>query len=116
MGILPNSKQEKINSSAAKRRSTQFDFGNINKLSNTGTVGFSAFRDNDTSAKRSKSKKKSNGNVGMMEDSDDDDDDDNGVKMEEVDDKDDPNKTLSTEDAKFQGELADGVGRIKVRL
>lgn len=53
----------------------------------------------------------------MMEDSDDDDDDDNrGVKMEEMDDKDDPNKTLSTEDAKFQGELADGVGRIKVRL
>ncbi|THV55720.1 hypothetical protein BGAL_0004g00420 [Botrytis galanthina] len=115
MGILPNSKQEKINSSAAKRRSTQLDFGNIGKLSNTGTVGFSAFRDNDTSAKRSKSKKKSNGNVGMMEDSDDEDDDDNGVKMEEVDDKDDPNKTLSTEDAKFQGELADGVGRIKLK-
>lgn len=51
----------------------------------------------------------------MMEDSDEDDDDDNiAVKMEDVDEKDDSHKTLSTEDAKFQGELADGLGRIKV--
>ncbi|KAF7853396.1 hypothetical protein EAF04_010690 [Stromatinia cepivora] len=116
MGILPNSKQEKMSSSATKRRSRQLDFGNLAPLKSTGTVGFSAFRDNDTSTKRNKSRKKSNGSAGMMEDSDDDDDDDNrGVKMEEVDDKDDPHKTLSTEDAKFQGELADGVGRIKLK-
>ncbi|KAJ8061069.1 hypothetical protein OCU04_010146 [Sclerotinia nivalis] len=116
MGILPNSKQEKIISSATKRRSRQLDFGNLAPLKSTGTVGFSAFRDNDTSTKRNKSRKKSNGSAGVMEDSDDDDDDDNrGVKMEEVDDKDDPHKTLSIEDAKFQGELADGVGRIKLK-
>jgi hypothetical protein len=49
----------------------------------------------------------------MMEDSDEEDDDNElVVKMEEVDDKDE--KTLlSPEDAKYQGELADGVGRIK---
>ncbi|KAI9644698.1 hypothetical protein NHQ30_006724 [Ciborinia camelliae] len=116
MGILPNSKQEKITGSATKRRSRQLDFGNLAPLKSTGTVGFSAFRDSDTSAKRNKSRKKSNGSVGMMEDSDDDDDDDiRGVKMEEVDDKDESQQTLSTEDAKFQGELADGVGRIKLK-
>jgi hypothetical protein len=50
----------------------------------------------------------------MLEDSEDDDDDDNGaVKMEEADDK-EVKTLLSPEDAKFQGELADGVGRIKV--
>lgn len=115
MGILPNSKQEKITSSATKRRSRQLDFGNLAPLKSTGTVGFSAFRDNNSSAKRSKPRKKSNGSVGMMEDSDDEDEDDNSaVKMEEADDKDDPHTTLSTEDAKFQGELADGLGRIKV--
>jgi len=53
----------------------------------------------------------------MMEDSDDEDEDDSrGVKMEEVDDKDVTQKTLlSPEDVKFQGELADGVGRIKLK-
>ncbi|KAA8566955.1 hypothetical protein MFRU_007g01200 [Monilinia fructicola] len=116
MGILPNSKQEKITSSATKRRSRQLDFGNLAPLKSTGTVGFSAFRDNNSSAKRSKPRKKSNGSVGMMEDSDDEDEDDNSaVKMEEADDKDDPHTTLSTEDAKFQGELADGLGRIKLK-
>jgi hypothetical protein len=50
----------------------------------------------------------------MAEDSDEDDEDAEIVgKMEEVDDKD--GKTLlSPDDAKYSGELADGVGRIKV--
>ena len=117
MGILPNSKQEKTGNSATKRQSRQLDFSSLGPLKSTGTVGFSAFRDNDTSTKRNKSRKKSNGSIGMMEDSDDDEDEDDsrGVKMEEGDDKDVTQKTLlSPEDAKFQGELADGVGRIKV--
>ncbi|ESZ94014.1 hypothetical protein SBOR_5592 [Sclerotinia borealis F-4128] len=116
MGILPNSKQEKTNSSATKRRSRQLDFGNLAPLKPTGTVGFSAFRDNDTSAKRNKTRKTSNGSVGMIEDSEDEDEDDNRrVKLEEMDEIDDSQKTLSTEDAKFQGELADGLGRIKLK-
>jgi hypothetical protein len=51
----------------------------------------------------------------MDEDSEEDDDDVELVgKMEDVDDK-EVKATLNPEDAKFQGELADGVGRIKVR-
>lgn len=49
-----------------------------------------------------------------MEDSDEDDDDDEIIeRMDEVDDK-EVKATLSPEEAKFSGELADGVGRIKV--
>ena len=50
----------------------------------------------------------------MMEDSEEDDDDPEIVgKMEDVDDK-DVKTMLSPEDAKYTGELADSVGRIKV--
>jgi hypothetical protein len=49
----------------------------------------------------------------MMEDSEEDDDDVEIVgKMEDVEDK-DVKAMLSPEDAKYSGELADGVGRIK---
>lgn len=52
----------------------------------------------------------------MVEDSDEDEDDTEIVgKLDDVEDK-DVKTMLSPEDAKYQGELADGVGRIKVRL
>jgi len=117
MGILPNSKQEKPGTGPTKRRSTQLDFSNLAPLKQGGTVGFSAFRDNDLSSRKNKARKKSNGSIGaaMIEDSDEEDDDDVEVvgKMEDVEDK-DAKTLLSPEDARFQGELADGVGRIKV--
>jgi hypothetical protein len=100
-----------------KRRSTQLDFGNLAPLKPGGTVGFSTFRDNEPEARLNKTRKKSNGDTeAMQEDSDEDNDDADIVgKMEDVDDDDKDVKTrLSPEDAKFQGELADGVGRIKV--
>jgi len=114
MGILAP-KQQKAGSSTTKRRSAQLDFSNLAPLKPGGTVGFSSFRDHDQS-NRNKSRKKSNGSVtgAMDEDSDEDDEDVEIVgKMEDVDDK-DVKTLLSPEDAKFQGELADGVGRIKV--
>lgn len=50
----------------------------------------------------------------MVEDSEEDDDEPSlAAKMEDVDEK-DVKSLLSPEDAKFTGELADGVGRIKV--
>ena len=50
----------------------------------------------------------------MDEDSDEDDDSDEILgKMEDLDDKYDKTK-LGPEDTKFSGELADGVGRIRV--
>lgn len=88
------------------------DFSNLGPLKPGGTVGFSAFRDNEESSRKAKTRKASNGSI--LEDSDDDDDDVDIVgKMEEVDDK-DVKTMLSPEDAKYSGELAEGVGRIKV--
>ena len=112
MGILDPSKQPKSTGSA-KRRSTQMDFSSLPPLKPGGTVGFSAFRDND---RKNKARKKSNGNVAdvMAEDSEEDEDGGETVeKMDELEDK-DPKSLLSPEDAKKQGELAEGVGRIKV--
>ena len=112
MGILTS--KSKGNPTSTKRRSTQLDFSNLAPLKSGGTVGFSSFRDNDPST-RSKSRKKSNGSApgAMMEDSEEDEDDAEIVgKMEDVEDK-DVKTMLSPEDAKYSGELADGVGRIK---
>ncbi|KAJ2968960.1 hypothetical protein NUW58_g10103 [Xylaria curta] len=62
----------------------------LGPLKSTGTVGFSAFRDQETeAAQRRKARRKSNGNaVGAMDDSDDDDDEENPLaRMEDVEDK-----------------------------
>ena len=115
MGIL--SSKQKGNTASSRRRSTQLDFSNLAPLKPGGTVGFSSFRDNDPS-RRNKSRKKSNGSVGgaVVEDSEEDEDDVEIIgKMEDVEDK-DVKTLLSPEDAKYQGELADGVGRIKVSI
>ena len=108
---------------SAKRRSGLLEFSNHGPLKTSGTVGFSAFRDNESQpARRKKSHKKNNGSIGapMGEDSDDDDDDDDDddaekvlAKLEDTDTKYDKSK-LGPEDAKFSGELADGVNRIRV--
>ena len=111
MGIL--SPKQAPPKATTKRRSAQLDFSNLAPLKPGGTVGFSSFRDNGPS---SKARKKTNGtsSTAMVEDSDEDDDDIEIVgKMEDVEDKD--SKTLlSPDDAKMSGEIADGVGRIKV--
>lgn len=115
MGIMA-SKQQKA-AGPAKRRSTQLDFSNLGPLKKEGTVGFSAFRDSDGPARRNKARKKSNGSLvgGEMDEDSDDEDDEAAMKMEEVDDK-DLKSMLSPEDAKRQGELAEGVDRIKVSV
>lgn len=118
MGVLESSKSSKAAPGSTKRRSTQLDFGKLAPLKSTGTVGYTQFRDNDPEAlrKTKSNRKKSNGSVGgaMNEDSDEDDDDLGIVgKMEDVDDK-DIKTMISPEDAKYSGEIAEGVGRIKV--
>jgi hypothetical protein len=120
MGVLPSSKSQQAAAATptTKRRSAQLDFSNLGPLKTSGTVGFSAFRDHDQeAAARKKSHRKSNGFVGssaMDEDSDEDDNaDEISGKMEEVDDKEVKSKT-DPEEAKFSGELADGVNRIRV--
>lgn len=119
MGILAP-KQPKAAAGPTKRASTQMDFSKLGPLKPGGTVGFSTFRDNDisSSSQQNKSRKKSNGSVGgaMVDDSDEEEERDKlPGKMDDVDDKDDK-VILNPEDAKYQGELADGVGRIKVRV
>jgi hypothetical protein len=116
MGILASKQQKGVAPTVTKRRSAQLDFSNLTPLKPGGTVGFSSFRDTDPAAARpKKSKKKTNGNSagGMDEDSDDEDDDEEIAEKMEDDDK-EVKTALTTEDAKFQGELAEGVGRIKV--
>lgn len=117
MGVIPSSKAQASTPAAAKRRSGQLDFSKLGPLKTTGTVGFSTFRDQEAeSAKRRKSRKKSNSGLGAMdEDSDEDDDDEPEIlgKMEDIDDKE--IGVDKPEDAKFTGELADGVDRIRVR-
>lgn len=115
MGILDTSKNVKTTPAAAKRTSTQMDFSNLPALKTTGTVGFSAFRDDKASNPRRKSRKTANGSA--VEDSDDEDDDDDGNvvrKMEDVDDNKDIKTTIDADEAKFSSELADNINRIKV--
>jgi len=117
MGIMaPKSQTTPV---AAKRRSGQLDFSKLGPLKTTGTVGFSAFRDGEQeSTRRKKSHKRGNGSVAgaMVEDSDDDDDDGAEIlaKMEDVDTKYDKSK-LGPDDARFSGELAEGVNRIRLK-
>jgi len=118
IGVLaPKSSQQTPGGS--KRRSTQLDFSSLGPLKTSGTVGFSAFRDaNSDAARRRKARKKTNGSVGgaLNDDSDDDDDDEAMLgKMQDVDEK-DMGASLSPEEGTFQGELADGVGRMRVSL
>ncbi|KAI1111298.1 hypothetical protein F5Y14DRAFT_316686 [Nemania sp. NC0429] len=120
MGIVPGPKDAQ-KTPGTKRRSTLVDFSGLGPLKSTGTVGFSAFRDQETeAAKRRKARRKSNGNAGhgIEGDSDDDDDDDDDanplVKMEDVDDK-VVKSNLGPEDAKVAGELQAGIDRIRLK-
>lgn len=126
MGVLPSSKTQATPSSAVKRRSAQIELPKLGPLKTGGTVGFSAFRDNDAdTARRRKSRKKSiagspsTGVAAAMAaaDSDSDADEDSiATKMEDTDEKDviQTGATLNPDEAKFSGELADGVERIHV--
>ncbi|KAI1169943.1 hypothetical protein F4777DRAFT_158798 [Nemania sp. FL0916] len=122
MGIVPGPKEsQKV--PGTKRRST-LDFSGLGPLKSTGTVGFSAFRDQETeAAQRRKARRKSNGNAGnaMDDDSDDDDDDaddHNGgnplARMEDSDDK-VVKSHLGPEDARVTGELQAGINRIRLK-
>ena len=120
MGVMAPPKPQ-TTSPALKRRSGQLDFSSLGPLKTSGTVGFSTFRDRETQPGLRRKSRKSNGAAGssaMDADSDDDDEDDSGAilsKMEDVDSKDDKSKALlGPDDARFSGELADGVNRIRV--
>ncbi|KAJ5674167.1 hypothetical protein N7462_009606 [Penicillium macrosclerotiorum] len=104
MGILKDSKAQET---PAKRKSIQADFANLGPLKPGGTVGFLNFRDHDSERK---------GKKGDDEMDSDDDDTDNPIlgKADDEEAKDD-DRFLSPDDIKRQGELADGVQRIRLK-
>ena len=114
MGILPSPKvHDKPIASTAKRRSVQTDFANIKPLKPGGALGFSKFRDSSHRSTLGDGHDKS-----LKEDSDMDSDeyeDRNGkvTKQEEAESQ-DSNSMLSLEDVKRQGELAEGLQKIRV--
>lgn len=109
MGILPGADVEK-KQTPAKRKSSGPDFSKLGPLNKFGTVGFSGYRDNTANGK---AKAKKSGDIDAM-DSDEDDDDKVKAEDEDVDPKPENGSLLSPEDAKRQGEIAEGVQKIKV--
>ncbi|KAJ4377914.1 hypothetical protein N0V83_000744 [Neocucurbitaria cava] len=109
MGILESEKAAKVTSPAARRKSGALDFGSLKPLNaSTGTKNFGGYRDrSQTSPTKVKSEE------AMDSDADDEDE----IKVEDVDDdKEESGKgMLSPEDALKQGELAEGVRKIKLK-
>lgn len=116
MGILPSPKShDKLTSSSAKRRSGATDFTTLKPLKPGGVLGFSNFRDTgDRSSSLGTAKEKS------KDDSDMDSDEDEvgkgkSVKQEDAEIQEPVMSAMSPDDAKRQGELAEGVQKIRVR-
>ncbi|XP_044719123.1 Beta-lactamase-type transpeptidase fold domain containing protein [Hirsutella rhossiliensis] len=116
IGVMQSSKNTQATPGSVKRRSGQLDFSSLGPLKAGGTVGFTAFRDQDSSdvVRRRKARKKSNGHI--ADDSEDEDDDVGEIvgRMEDLDDKVEDGK-LTEDDPKFGGDLADGVNRIRLK-
>jgi|TARA_R110002003_G_scaffold121_23_gene10862 hypothetical protein len=109
MGILESDKAPVV-SPATRRKSGALDFGSLKPLdAAAGTKNFGGYRDRSQTSPKSK--------VKTEEDMDSDADDEDDVKVEDVDDdKDESGKgLLSPEDALKQGELAEGVRKIKLK-
>lgn len=105
MGILKDPKSE-----TRKRRSLQPDFSNIAPLKPGGAVGFLNFRDGN---EKPKGKRKSKSGNGSDIDSDDDEDDSIVGKADDEEAK-EGDTNLSPDDIRRQGELAEGVRKIRV--
>ena len=110
MGVLPTPESEKT-PATSKRKQSGPDFSKLGPLKSTGTVGFSGYRDASTAKRKSKSKKDADA---MDSDADDEDEGPTANGNDDAEVKQDGDKMLSPEDARRQGELADGVQKIKV--
>lgn len=104
MGIFKDPKAPET--PAPKRKSLQADFSNLGPLKPGGTVGFLNFRDQKSSRKTKKADDEMDS---------DDDDTDNPIlgKADDEEDK-DSDRFLSPDDIKRQGELEEGVRKIRV--
>ncbi|KAK2770012.1 hypothetical protein FQN52_009021 [Onygenales sp. PD_12] len=113
MGILNPSKTQDKDATTARRTSLQPDFANLAPLKPGGAVGFVKFRDNNEEGV-GKSRKKAKTGSGSDMDSDDDEPSSIITKVENEEDK-DINPLLSPDDARQQGELAEGLRQIKLK-
>lgn len=106
MGIIETPKTPQVTSPANKRKSGALDFGSLKPLNAAaGTKNFGGYRDKSPKTKRKTEQE-------MDSDAEEEDD----SKTGEVDDEKDSSGKgfLSPEDVYRQGELADGVRKIKV--
>lgn len=105
MGIWKDQKTQET--PVAKRKSLQADLSNLGSLKPGGTVGFLNFRDQDSGRKGRKSD----------DEMDSDDDENDNPILSKADDEEgkDDNQFLSPDDMKRQGELEEGVRKIRVR-
>lgn len=115
MGILAPEKQPAKAAAPARRKSVGLDLSNLKPLSATGTKNFVGYRD-PAGTSSGKAKKKRDDDE--MDSDADDEDDQPKIKIEDKDDdvEDGDKGLLSPEDALRQGELAEGVRKIKVRV
>jgi hypothetical protein len=112
MGIVPNPQPEK-NAAANRRKSSGPDFSKLGPLKAEGTVGFTGYRDSTSNSKR---KTKTKDEDAMDSDADDEDESHAIDGIEDAEAKPENGALLSPEDARRQGELTEGVSKIKVSL
>ena len=119
MGILPSSPKvsDKLAVSNGKRRSMQADFAKLKPLNPNGLMGFSKFRDPNERSETERLKNKASKKRLNDEDSDEEVEVPKEISIKsEGDDIQEVNGILSAEDAKRQGELAEGVQKIRVSI
>lgn len=117
MGILPTPQTSEKTPTSAKRKSVQIDFSTLKPLKPGGTVGFVGYRDNNAASPVLDKNKAGTGKKKKDEDamdSDADDEEDPIGKLDVEDGKKEEPMLLSPEEARGQGELAEGVRKIKV--
>ncbi len=116
MGILPS--PPRVKTVPQKKKGPQIDFASLTPLTSTGTKNFAGYREpvrSPTSAQKKSGKHAADDNA---MDSDADDEEYYAPVAEDANDADitqEPAGMLSAEDALRQGELAEGVRKIKVR-
>lgn len=115
MGILSPLASEQKTPLSVKRKSGTLDFSTLKPLNSTGTKNFAGYRDPSATSPTKKSGKRKDDDA-MDSDADDEDDSKGADEADEADIKTESKGMLSPEDALRQGELAEGMRKIKVRI
>lgn len=108
MGIL---KSKVVEETPAKRKST--DFSKLAPLKPGGAVGFVGYREGDKAGSSKTGKKSKKGSESDM-DSDEEEDEKDPVTAKADEDESNDTTHLSPDDLRRQGDLAEGVRKIKV--